>query len=120
MSTFDNYVCDGQMTIFDSLEILPEEDMVSKVEKETGLKFNYRDDFWGWEYKKRDFKIRIEYGRYSFGDFDRFIGCSIDEKDGGSSCPCDSIEEVVKRIKGYLERREKNEQKLWEMAEKDA
>ena len=102
MGVFDNYECDGQMSIADCLEMLPEEDMIAKLERRTGIKFTYRDDFWGWEYKKKGYVIRVEYGRYEIGDCNRFIGCSMDWNHGGSSCPCDSLKEAVDRINRYL------------------
>ena len=102
MGIYDNYECDGQMSILDCLEILPEEEMIAKIERRTGIKFKYRDDFWGWEYKKKGYTIRVEYGRYQLGDYNRFIGCSFDYKNGGSSCPCDSIREAADRINKYL------------------
>ena len=101
MSVYDNYECEGQMSMFDSLEMLPEEDMIAKLERRTGIKFKYRDDFWGWEWKKKGCTIRVEYSRY-FGEEERFISCSLDYKNGGSSCPCDSIDEAVDRINRYL------------------
>lgn len=101
-SVFDNYECDGQMSIFDSLEMLPEEDMIAKLERRTGIKFKYIDEFWGWEYKKKGYTIRVEYSRYQIGDYNKFIGCSLDYKHGGSSCPCDSINEAADKIIKYL------------------
>lgn len=102
MSVFDNYECEGQISMFDSFETMPEEDAVVKIGKACGIEFKKRDDFWGWEYKKKSSVIRVHYGRYVFDDCDKFISCSVDHKMGGSSCPCDSFDETIRRVKGYL------------------
>ena len=96
MSTFDNYVCDGQMSLFDSLETIPEEEMVSRIGDALGIKFEYRDSLWGWVYKKKGHTLSVHYSRYNFGDHERFIACSDDEKMGGHSGPMDSIEEAIR------------------------
>ena len=96
MSVYDNYKCEGQMTLFDSLETVPEEEMVSRVGKALGIKFEYRDSLWGWVYKKKGHTLTIHYSRYSFGDHEKFIACSDDEKFGGHSGPMDSIDEAIR------------------------
>ena len=104
MSAFDNYVCDGQISMFDSIEMMSEEDIVERIGNEVGIKFTKYDDFWGWIYKTKTARIRLGCSRYSFGDERRFISCSYDYKNGGQSGPCESIEQAVNTVRMYLER----------------
>lgn len=106
MSAFDNYTCDGQMTLFDNLETLPEEDMAKQVGDGLGIKFTYRDAFWGWEYKKKKTTLRIEYSRYTVDDCRKHIGCSIEHKTSGAACGCDTVEEAVSWFQKYRDRGE--------------
>lgn len=93
---WDNYTCDGQMTLFDNLETLPEEEMVSRIGDALGIKFTYKDDLWGWVCKRKGHTLAVKYSRYSFGDFERFISCSDEEKMGGHSGPMDSVDEAIR------------------------
>ena len=106
MSVFDNYECDGQMSLFDNLETLPEEDMAARIGDALGIKFTYRDAFWGWEYKKKNTVLRIEYARYSIDDHRKHIGCSINHKTSGAAVPCDSVEEAIEWFKKYRDKGE--------------
>ena len=106
MSVFDNYVCDGQMTLFDSLETLPEIDMVNRIENETGITLTPQGDG-SYEYRRKGYTIRVYYGRYRIDDETKYIGCSLGHKTGGCSCPCDTVDEAIKRIWLYLHTIEK-------------
>ena len=101
MNVFDNYECDGQMTLFDSLETLPEIDMVNRIENETGITLTPQGDG-SYEYRRKGYTIRVYYRRYRIDDETKYIGCSLNHKTGGCSCPCDTIDEAIKRIKSYL------------------
>ena len=86
----------GQMSLFDNLETLPEEDMVSRIGDALGIEFKYKDDMWGWEHHiSKNHVYRIQYGRYSVDDHDRFISCEISHGHSGACAPMDSIEEAV-------------------------
>lgn len=98
---WDNYECDGQMTIFDflpeqDLDDIPEEDMVEQIGAALGIKFKYEDDFWGWCYRQKKMSLRVHYSHYSFGDHRKFISVSADCPMGGSSGPMDTIEEAIR------------------------
>lgn len=97
---WENYECEGQMTIFDflpeeELDDIPEQDMVERIGAALGIKFEYKDEFWGWYYKQKGKTLRLQYSNYAFGDERRFISVSAEFKNGGSSGPMDSIEEAI-------------------------
>ena len=98
---WDNYECEGQMSIFDflpaeDLDDIPEETMVERIGAALGIKFNYEDDLWGWTYRQKKKVLSVHYSNYSFGDFRRFISVSADCQMGGCSGPMDSIEEAIR------------------------
>lgn len=91
----------GQMTIWDflhpseTLEDIPEEEMVRRVGDAIGVRFAYNDFFGDYRVKVGKWTLSIEYSHYSFGDGALFIGTSIDSTTGGCSSPRDSIDEAV-------------------------
>lgn len=101
-----------QLTIFDVFQIdtgehdiqtLPEEDMIRMVSEQTGIVFkedkNAPQSKYTWyRATKGSNYIDVHYGHY-FKDDRRFIGVSIGNNMGGSSCPCDSLKEAIDRIK---------------------
>lgn len=103
---------EGQMTIFDiikpnSLDDLPEEEMVKQVSDATGLNFKYRDDFWKWECKVKDVRFSLHYSNYSIDDKRRFISCGYDRKaKEGCGSPIDSLEEAIAFFRKAKERYE--------------
>ena len=101
MSVFDNYFCDGQMSLFDNPETLPETDMICRLEKELGINFTPQGDG-SYEYRLKKYTIRVYYGRYRIGDETKYIGCSLNHSMGGCSCPCDTVDEAIKRVRSYL------------------
>lgn len=86
-----------QLSIFDSLEMIPEEEMVRQIGEALGIKFTYREDWKEWQYKIKKVTLSVHYGRYMCHDLygERFIGVSTSHSLGGSSGPMDSIEEAV-------------------------
>lgn len=97
---WDNYECDGQMNIFDFLpdekfDDMPESEMVERIGGALGIKFEYRDDLWGWVYREKNMTLSVHYGNYSFGNHEKFISVSADSSKGGSSGPMDSLEEAI-------------------------
>lgn len=108
MGVYDNYVCDGQMSIFDSLETLPEQDMIDRLENACGITLKPQGDG-SYEFKRKGFTIRVYYGRYRIDDETKYIGCSLGHKTGGCSCPCDTVDEAIKRIWSYLHTIEKGD-----------
>lgn len=84
-----------QMTLFDCLETIPEEDMVKQIRDALGITFTKRDDLWGWIYKVKRITCSIHYSRYSFEPYERFISTSIQGPTGGSSGPMDTIEDAI-------------------------
>lgn len=105
---WDNYTCEGQMTIFDflpemDLDDVPEENMVEQIATALGVKFEYEDEFWGWCYRQKKLCLRVNYSHYSFGDFRKFISVDASCPTGGSSGPMDSIEEAISFAKTAAE-----------------
>lgn len=96
---------DGQMTIWDfmqeeSLESLPEEEMVKQIGAAIGVKFVRNDFFGDWRANVGQSVLMLEYQRYDTLDEDngkRFIGCGIDDKKNHCSAgaPKDSIKEAI-------------------------
>lgn len=98
---WDNYECDGQMNIFDflpdeSFDNMPESEMVERIGGALGIKFEYRDDLWGWVYQEKNKTLSVHYSNYSFGNHERFISVGASSSTGGSSGPMDSLEEAIK------------------------
>ena len=98
---WDNYECEGQMSIFDFLPVedldeLPEEDMVRQIGAALGIEFKYEDDLWGWTFRQKKKVLSVHYSNYSFGDCRRFISVSANCATGGCSGPMDSIEEAIR------------------------
>lgn len=89
------------MTIWDflhpseTLEDIPEDEMVRRVGDAIGVKFTYSDFFDDYRVKVGKWTLSIEYSHYSFGDEALFIGVGIDSSKGGCGCPSDSIDEAV-------------------------
>ena len=102
-----------QMTIWDflkedSLETLPEEDMVRQVGAALGVVFK-KDQFFG-DYRAKVGKaiLCVEYSRFSadgveseFKKGDRFIGCDIMHGTSGASAPCLSVKEAIEWFELY-------------------
>ena len=96
----------GQMTIWDflpseSLEDIPEEEMVQRIGNAIGVAFTWNDFFKEYRTKVGKWTLSVEYSRYFVDDEDnegrgaRFIGCDYQTNHCGKSAPCDSIEEAI-------------------------
>ena len=92
-----------QMTLFNCLETIPEEDMVKQIGNALGIKFEKRDDLWGWVYKVKKITCSIHYSRYNFEPYERFISTSISGPTGGSSGPMDTIEEAISFMRSGMQ-----------------
>jgi hypothetical protein len=114
---------DGQMTIFDflpppedDLETLDEEVMVVRIAERTGLKFSpemisplYEPAYTNYKAKYKTATIDVDYGEYDTGDEKhgkRYIGVGYwnPKEKRGSGSPCDSLDEAVEKIHGYIRR----------------
>lgn len=102
----------GQMTIFDFIQTeyptlteITEAEAVRIVGESVGVEFKFRDDFWGWEYKpNKKVTCRMQYDNYLFDNNDLFLGVDIGMSLGGSSMPCDTLEEAVRFFKNEIPR----------------
>ena len=106
---------DTQMTIFDflqpnisdanNLDNLPEAEMVKMIMAATGLDFEYRDDFWRYEAKRKGVKYEVGYSNYQLDDnHKRFISCGYGNNKGGSGSPCDTVQEAISFFQRALAR----------------
>lgn len=91
-----------QMTLFECLETLPEPDMVKQIGDALGIKFEYRDNLWGWVYKVKKVTCSVHYSRYNFEPYERFIATSVDGPTGGSSGPMDSLEDAIRFMRNGM------------------
>ena len=91
-----------QMTLFDCLETIPEEDMVKQIGDALGVEFKKEDELWGWVYKVKKIKCSLHYSRYSFEPYERFISTSVSGPTGGSSGPMDTIEDAISFMKSGM------------------
>ena len=104
---------DGQLSIFDflapketSLDDLPESEMVKAISDATGIKFKYRDSFWGWQAKIKGVTYSVQYDNYWLDDNKRrFIGADWNTTTQGASRPCDSIQEAISFFRRAIERK---------------
>ena len=125
---------DGQMTIFDflpppedDLETLDEEVMVARIAERTGLKFTpekisplYDPTYTNYKAKYKTATIDVDYSEYDTGDEKhgkRYIGVGYwnPKEKGGSGSPCDSLDEAVKKIQGYIRRIDEANEKVYEL-----
>ncbi len=107
---------DGQITLMDwcgneALEGISEAEAVKMIGDALNIQFKYRDDFWGWEYKKGEVICQIKYDNYIFNDNHRqFIGVDINWHQSGWSSPCDNIDEAIEMIKKAFEKIKKEKE----------
>lgn len=103
---------DGQMSIFDFIatsefDDMTEEEMVERICFATGLKFKKVDakDWLGVDY----YSIKIKKAEICF-NFDhycdngaKFIGVDYNTSISGHGCPCDSMDEAIKKLRTYIQ-----------------
>ena len=113
MAKLDNYSCNGQMNIFDFMEQdnLPakEEDMISRIEVATGLKFVFSERLNRWVAKKNRLVFEVCYMNYAPGINNGRRGISLDveySSNGGCGCIWDDIDTVVDSINRKIRLRE--------------
>ena len=100
---------DGQMTLMDwcgneHLDGISEEQMAKIIGQAVGMEFKYRDELFGWEYKKGKLLCRVQYDNYNMMDSHRlFIGVDIHTTHSNCSAPCDTLDEAINFIKKHLE-----------------
>lgn len=100
---------EGQMTIFDfikvetpnSLDDLPEIDMVNMIARAVGLNFQPHDVS-GWRDKRKGTEYTVKYSHYSIGDHAKFISCGYGNNKGGAGSPCDTVDEAISFFKRAL------------------
>ena len=104
----------GQMTIWDflpseSLEDIPEEEMVQRIGNAIGVNFVWNDYYKEYQAKLKGYTLSVEYDRYcidldeDIGAGHRFVGVGFMKKGEGCAGPCDSIDEA---IEWFLNRKE--------------
>lgn len=101
-----------QMTIFDfipsELETTPLEEAVKRIGEALGLKFSWNNYLEHYEAKIKQYTVDVYYGRYSYKERqgERYIGCGISNRLGGSHGPQDSIEEAIGFLKACMKNRD--------------
>lgn len=101
-----------QMTIWDyfreleSLDNLPENEMVHRIEGKTGLRFSFKENVkWSelnyYEAKDKGVEYLLHYDTYMNTSV-RFIAVGWNYKTSGGGAPCDSVDEAVEKLKAYM------------------
>lgn len=109
--TFDNYECDGQLSIFDLVQpdypdfrTMAEEEIVQYIGNVVGLRFVYNSYLEQWEAKRGKGTFSIHLSHYKgMNNNDLFISCGYHNSTSGWGCPCDSMEEAIKRIRKVMD-----------------
>lgn len=116
---------DGQLSLFDFPEYLPEVDFETMpieraaeiIGNRTGLKFKLDESFnknkESYSAKKKGLEVRIEFANYFSGvrDGRRHLGVDYSFKTQGGACPCESIDEAVSYIKRQMAAVEEDKRK---------
>lgn len=114
----DDFQLEGQMSIFDFPEVLPDDepyiDRVKRtIKEELGIDFCNEGD--RLIRTCGQYSIQVSIGHYSTHDENngrQYISVGYHSTEEGASCPCDSLEEAVKHVKSCLDTvKEKNEKK---------
>jgi len=112
---FENYVCDGQMSIFDIMtietpahdfETMSIEEAARLIGEATGLSFKLNDRFEIMNNKiyiakAKGYIVSINFNHFSpsVRNGRRYLGTQVDKGTSGCGSPCESIEEAIKWIK---------------------
>lgn len=105
----EDFQLEGQMSIFDFPEALPDDepyiDRVARtIKEETGISFEKKNEELTRTYGA--LTLRIHLGHYKTNDERngrQFISVGYFGAEEGASCPCDSLEEAVNRVKSSIE-----------------
>ena len=112
MKNLENYVCDGQMTIFDffkpaepDFREMTLEEIAEHIGNVVGIKFTTGrwPDIPEMIYKWKGYVLSIDVSTYT-GTDRKFIGVSLNANTWGASGPTDSMDEAIKKVKNLLDR----------------
>lgn len=105
---------DGQMSIFDFIatsefDDMTEEEMVEQVSFATGLTFKKVEarewlgiDYYSCKIKRAEITICFDnYESHKNGA--KFIGVDYNTSISGHGCPCDSMDEAIKKLRTYIQ-----------------
>ena len=95
------------------LDLVSDEDVVNIINNHLGIKFIYNDERKRYEYKIGKVRLSINFGHFSFGNHERYIGTDMDWKTGGWGGPNRSIMDAIDSISRYIKRsKEFNKKKV--------